>query len=483
MKNLITLILVALLVYLPLSISAKNGGNKSTVANGPTFSGGSGTEADPFLISTKEDVVTLAVAVGQDNNYAGVYFKMTNDIDLAIEKKSEEANNFLPIGNNIDGSLHPFSGVFDGDNHKILNLNADWRNIGFVGLFGVAQNATIKNLTVSNSEIYGDLSVAAILGAGVMDCVIENCHTTADVKVSCRKFYVAGICGGLLIGGAKGSSIIDCTNSAEVNGCVGYTAGILATNGQNNTKVKRCGNFGRITDDNLHVAGVVAHSKNGIFIEDCFNSGQISLLSLEGAENALAAGILASGTEVPAEEMIVIERCYNVGAFNNEVDEGGYSKTHAIFNADLCENYNVEMENVFYCENRYLLEYKGAEPMAEADMRSAVFVSMLNGGSAEHCWRIVDGFNEGFPVSAPVIEGASSIAVVETMQGAVRAVGGVLKVIDAPAKVPVTLYDATGRTVLETVTDVEGNAEVNMVGIPTGVYLVKVANRGYKIIR
>ena len=481
----ITLLYVlALVVLLPQSMTATTTVATPVItADGTSYSGGSGTQTDPYLITTKQDVVALATAVEQGNSYAGMYFKMTGDIDLALEKGSEEAKNYHPIGNNIDGDLHPFSGTFDGNNHKILNLNVSWEDIGFVGFFGVGQNATIKNLTIAHSEIYGDLSVAAILGVGMQDCVVENCHTTADVKIGNRKFYVAGICGGFLIGGANGSVITDCTNRAEVNGCVGYTAGILATNGQNNTRVVRCGNMGNITDDNLHVAGIVAHSKNGITVEDCFNTGKISLLALEGAENALAAGILASGDEVPAEEDIFITRCYNAGVFNEEVPEEGAPKTHVIYDLSKCLNDNATLQETYYCAERYELDYQDAEPLSANVMKSADFVSILNGGKADGCWQIVEGVNEGFPVSTAVVKDPSSIHSVEQTTGVITYRAGIVTVAGIEAAVWVNVYDVAGNQLLAVQADAQGNAAVDVNALPAGIYVVKAADKNLKIAR
>ena len=46
------------------------------------FGGGSGTETDPYIIGTAQQLANLAYEVNNGNNYAGEYFKMTADIEL-----------------------------------------------------------------------------------------------------------------------------------------------------------------------------------------------------------------------------------------------------------------------------------------------------------------------------------------------------------------------------------------------------------------
>lgn len=49
-----------------------------------TFANGSGTESEPYQITTKEQFLTLAASVndGSCGGYAGEYIQLTADIDL-----------------------------------------------------------------------------------------------------------------------------------------------------------------------------------------------------------------------------------------------------------------------------------------------------------------------------------------------------------------------------------------------------------------
>ncbi len=91
---------MAILVVLTFSVSAFAG----------VYGGGSGTEADPYLISTAADMN----AIGADVNDWGSHFVMTADINLA----NYTGEQFNIIGNDVNA----FTGVFDGNGFTISNF-------------------------------------------------------------------------------------------------------------------------------------------------------------------------------------------------------------------------------------------------------------------------------------------------------------------------------------------------------------------------
>lgn len=447
-------------------------------AEGVKFTGGKGTQEDPYIISCKEDLFELSDDVeNQMNSYAGTFFLMTNDIDM------DNVKGFRSIGNNFDRNpdnadcIRPFSGIFDGGNHKIYNLSGNWEDYGFVGLFGIIQDATIKNVTVAKSNIDGDYGAAAIVGVGMYDCVISNCHTTDDVFVTNRKFYVAGICSGLLVSGSKGSIIEDCTNHATVNGVVGYTAGILATNGQSGTKVLRCGNYGDITDNNLHVAGVVCSTKSSITILDCYNMGSIQRLTLEGATNALGAGILADNFDIQETDEVIIKNCYNLGTFN-VIGQG----MHPIFDEETAPYYNTVLENNYFSEDVNSFDFEGAIHVPLADMKTQKFVDMLNNNRTDGTWIIKEGVNEGYPV--PENLDVLAIDNIESSSDAqLTYARGIVNVLGFKAATQIVVVDITGSVVMKAKTDVRGSAMLDVTSLPSGIYIVSVSDKNIKITK
>ena len=76
-------------------------------AQAPAFSGGEGTQANPYLVKTVEDLKALSKAVEEDKNtFAGKFFRMENDINLA------GVEDLRPIGNGFDRKNSPVYGYF-----------------------------------------------------------------------------------------------------------------------------------------------------------------------------------------------------------------------------------------------------------------------------------------------------------------------------------------------------------------------------------
>lgn len=111
---------------------------------------GAGTEANPFQISTVEDLLSL-------NNYLGPshsnkYFVLTNNLDLNVAPYNT-GTGWPSIGNGANDSTR-FSGKFNGNGYTISNLFIDVENEDFIGLFsGLGSNGLISNLNLTNVDV------------------------------------------------------------------------------------------------------------------------------------------------------------------------------------------------------------------------------------------------------------------------------------------------------------------------------------------
>lgn len=155
---------------------------------------GEGTAASPFLINNVDDLVWFQKKVDElaadgSTQFAGKYFKLTADINLADI-------NWNPIGS-MSGDHGSFKGVFDGDNHTISNLNVEQSGNG-IGLFArTTGNAVIKNLKLNNVTVKStDNSnyVGGVVGNAYASTKIENVHLSGNIYISGRG-YIGGIAG------------------------------------------------------------------------------------------------------------------------------------------------------------------------------------------------------------------------------------------------------------------------------------------------
>ncbi|MBQ8741001.1 MAG: hypothetical protein IJY79_05585 [Clostridia bacterium] len=110
---------------------------------------GSGTEADPYIISTPLELAR-AIGAGGTNLNSKLYFKLVSDIDVSGMPWLDTVGSVLRNG---EFTCVPFEGVLDGDGHTVTGLYAV-SNDGAAGLIPeLASIGVVKNLHIRNSYI------------------------------------------------------------------------------------------------------------------------------------------------------------------------------------------------------------------------------------------------------------------------------------------------------------------------------------------
>lgn len=190
------------------------------------MSGGSGTQDDPWLISTAADLKALADYInsgkaidcdidgcGEDiGNFHGYYFKQTADIDL-------QGAAWNPIGYSDESGFY-FSGHYDGGNHVIRNaVSSGITDNGYTlaGIFGSVYFGSISNLHIENVEFSAEgnnkQAFAGGLAGIVLDSEIANCSVSGSKLSSSRIPGNSNRAGGLV----GLSSVGKFTKCASVN--------------------------------------------------------------------------------------------------------------------------------------------------------------------------------------------------------------------------------------------------------------------------
>jgi hypothetical protein len=108
------------------------------------YGGGSGSEADPFLIYTAEQLNTIGLNPVDLLNH----FKLMADIDLGCYTSTQ----FNLIGTYFG---YAFRGTFDGNGRRIHNFTYSSPNENYVGLFGYVDgdNTQIKDLDLIDPNV------------------------------------------------------------------------------------------------------------------------------------------------------------------------------------------------------------------------------------------------------------------------------------------------------------------------------------------
>lgn len=291
----------------------------------PTFSGGNGSSANPYLISNAADFVALSQAVAAEQSFANTSFKLTADVDLSN-------TDFAPIGDYTGSTKKPFAGSFDGAGHSVkLALNVSGKS--GVGLFGYLAGANssvparVSNLTITGSVMGtnssgGGTLVGAIAGIG-KNAQIENCVNEASIS---GYQYVGGIVGANATSYNDSDfaylSVTNCANKGYVEGNWRYgpttAGGIIGLFGptERPSVVSTCYNTGRVRGDNL-TGGIVGRAcaiyQNGSnyswAIEKCFGTGTVGNYSSSNTPSNINA-LIGSVETTSGGNVRTIEKCY-----------------------------------------------------------------------------------------------------------------------------------------------------------------------------
>ena len=182
-----------------------------------SFAGGSGTEADPYLIATAEQ---LALAITQsgttkktvtaedglettetvNETYYGSYYKLTADIYLntkdAIDWKNASGGSYTGLKdwyNWNNGTGEDFAGTIDGAGHTVYGLyrysgsaiNYRNHNVGAALIPKTVSGATVtvKNLAIDNSYIRQRYFGSPLIGRASGTIIIDNCYIGENVAI------------------------------------------------------------------------------------------------------------------------------------------------------------------------------------------------------------------------------------------------------------------------------------------------------------
>ena len=193
-------------------------------AEAPLFGGGTGTQQDPWRITSQADLIALAEFLNSGNaetfdtenvgvgNCHGYYFKQTADIDLT-------GVTWEPIG--YSGEGYYFAGNYDGDGHTISNATSTGKNDanGFAtaGIFGWVAFGSVENLHVKNANFvatgHNEYSYVGGIAGLCYGSSIKNC-SVVDSSLESRRDNNNN-CAGSIVGYSTGGTFEKC--AAENN--------------------------------------------------------------------------------------------------------------------------------------------------------------------------------------------------------------------------------------------------------------------------
>ncbi len=315
------------------------------------FAYGEGTEEDPYVILTPEELAYFAESISKKNTYENKYISLEEDIYLNDVSDFEEWS-LENAPDNVWNGYSGFNGTFDGNGHTIYGLfmNRSERYTGFFNSLENKTNVVFRNLSFRNAYVSGTSKVGVL--AGISDgAVIENCFVDGIVIGSSSD--VGGLIGDYSSSGADGLKIVDCINEASILGTsnvgglvgsayvgngMGYSPG-----GDGIIEISNCINRGTVKGTKDYVGGVagrVSRTLNcdGFVISELGNEGDVSGTSSVGG----VIGFLQADYEVSE-----LNSCYNegnirgTGSYTGGVigQTSGYPKLRNIYNVGKINGY------------------------------------------------------------------------------------------------------------------------------------------------
>ena len=342
----------------------------------PEYSGGTGTKEDPWLISSVDDLKTLANTIntgkaadfdadaaaggsGVAGNYYGYYFKQTCDLDLSAIADWE------PIGYSGD---YYFAGNYDGGNYTIFNMTSTGKNdeegYATAGLFGWVAFGSVSNVHVKHANLkatgQGNYSYAGGITGVVYGSSITNCSVSDSVIESARDSN--NNCAGGITGYSSGGTFDRC--AAEVN-----TIKTMAYGG---------GFVGEVDDD--YGAGTSS-------FKNCYAANSSVTAFTEEAQGLSFAGEFAGEMTASA---LTLENCfvYNNTAAIGEGSAPPYLKKTGVFAANLWRNETmtpIHATNCYYYTKEELpvntgdAEVKSVDKFADGTVTTLLGTAFVDG--------------------------------------------------------------------------------------------------------
>lgn len=226
------------------------------------FAGGTGTVGDPYQI-------TNCSQLQEAGSFIASNFILNNDIDCSDTVNWNAGAGFMPIGTSTAAK---FSGIFNGNGHRITSLYINRPATSNIGLFGyTSATSQILRVGVSGINFTGNSNVGGLIG--------YNLGTTSE------SYAVGNV-------------------TTSFNGASAYTSGFI---GVNSGKVINCYARGIVTGlSSSGVAGFIASNVSPANVSNSF-----AAVAVIGTQ---ANGFIYSQSALPTNSFYDLNVAGNIGS-------------------------------------------------------------------------------------------------------------------------------------------------------------------------
>ena len=294
-------------------------------------------------VSSAEELVTVFEEIANgDIDTEEFEITLGGDIDLndLVVTRAATSSNWTPVGT----SENPFTGVFDGNGYSIKNLtlveSEPKEGKAYIGFFGYAENATIKNVTFENVSInipcldidHSQGHIGAVAGSLEGTSTIENVTVKGDIQIYTTQdangaSRVAVVAGGNAYGNVTMTNVHVIANAGSyliANNNVGALAGQL----QGKMVFENCSSNINVTANKFFAGGLVGIAAGDSYIKNCHTTGDVAVVA--GRENRhndeYRVGGIAGGWADGKTKVCTLENCSYTGNVSGKNSDGSLAE-------------------------------------------------------------------------------------------------------------------------------------------------------------
>ena len=289
-------------------------------------------------VDSVDDLATIAEQINNGELSADTNIVLNGDIDLNATRSTE--SNWTPIGT----SEQPFTGTFDGKGFTIKNLtlveNEAKEGKAYIGFFGYAKDATIKNITFENVYInipcldidHSQGHIGAVAGSLEGTSTIENVTVKGDIKVEATTTAngasrVAVVAGGNSYGNVTMKNVHVVANEGsylKANNNVGALAGQL----QGKSVFENCSSNIDVTGTKFFAGGLIGIAAGDQLFTACHTTGDVTITAGRAgkAHDHYRVGGIAGGWADGAKNVCTLIDCSYTGQVSGKNADGSVAE-------------------------------------------------------------------------------------------------------------------------------------------------------------
>ncbi len=290
-------------------------------------------------VDSAEGLLAVAQEIEEGNIPLDATIELSEDIDLSAISRSL-VSNWTPIGT----SEKPFTGTFNGRGRSIKNLvlveEEAKEGKAYIGFFGYAKNATIKNVTFENVYInipcldidHSQGHIGAVAGSLEGTSTIENVTVKGDIQVYATQdangaSRVAVVAGGNSYGNVTMKNVHVIANEGSsliANNNTGALAGQL----QGKMVFENCSSNINVTVNKFFAGGLIGIAANDSYFENCHTTGNVAVVAgREGRHNdEYRVGGIAGGWADGKTNVCTLVNCSYTGNVSGTNADGSVAE-------------------------------------------------------------------------------------------------------------------------------------------------------------